>query len=101
VASPVTFYNLEQIAKSEEKPSIIIVGGLKYTGNVETLRKRYLLENVYRVVTALAGPTKLLEPRFGNFCHLGPFQPQFGLFQNLISYSICKSRSIQENSLEF
>jgi hypothetical protein len=51
LVSIITFHNLQQlIAKPEEKPltiKTIIVGGLKYTKNIENLRRRYLLEEKY------------------------------------------------------
>lgn len=37
LALSVAFYNLHQtIAKLEDKPLMVIVGSLKYTGNMET-----------------------------------------------------------------
>jgi hypothetical protein len=48
LASSVAFYNLQQtLQKPEEKPLVIIVGGLQYTGNQENLKRTYLLEQKY------------------------------------------------------
>jgi hypothetical protein len=44
----VAFYNLQQtLQKPEEKPLVITVGGLQYTGNQENLKRTYLLEQKY------------------------------------------------------
>jgi hypothetical protein len=48
LASSVAFYNLQQtLQKPEEKPLVIIVGGLQYTGNQENLKRTCLLEQKY------------------------------------------------------
>jgi hypothetical protein len=48
LASTVAFYNLQQtLQKPEEKPLVITVGGLQYTGNQENLKRTYLLEQKY------------------------------------------------------
>jgi hypothetical protein len=48
LASSVAFYNLQQtLQKPEEKPLVITVGGLQYTGNQENLKRTYLLEQKY------------------------------------------------------
>lgn len=48
LASMVAFYNvLQTLEKREEKPLVIIVGGLKYTSNTKALWKTYLLEEKY------------------------------------------------------
>jgi hypothetical protein len=45
----VAFYNLHQsLEKPEEKPLVITVGGLRYIGNINALRRTYLLEQKYR-----------------------------------------------------
>jgi hypothetical protein len=42
------FYNLHQsLQNPEEKPLVITVGGLQYTGNKEALKRTYLLEQKY------------------------------------------------------
>jgi hypothetical protein len=47
VASSVAFYNLQQtLQKPEEKPLVITVGGLQYTGNQENIGQN-LLEQKY------------------------------------------------------
>jgi hypothetical protein len=48
LTSTIDFYNLHQsIAKLDEKPLTMIVGGVRYTRNVQMLRRRYELEKGY------------------------------------------------------
>jgi hypothetical protein len=44
----VAFYNLQQsLQRPEEKPLVIIVGGLQCTCNQEALKRTYMLEHKY------------------------------------------------------
>ena len=48
LAFSMAFYNLHQsLQKLEEKPLVITIGGLQYTGNKEALKITYLLEQKY------------------------------------------------------
>jgi hypothetical protein len=48
LASTVAFYNLHQsIAKPDEEPLTVTVGGVKYTRNVQTLKRRFEIEEGY------------------------------------------------------
>ncbi len=45
LASTIAFYNIHLLLQNPQaKPLTITVGGLQYTGNVEILKPRYLLE---------------------------------------------------------
>jgi hypothetical protein len=48
LASTIAFYNLQQmLANPNVKPLTVTVGGFQYTGGVEVLKRRYLLEENY------------------------------------------------------
>jgi hypothetical protein len=48
LTSTIDFYNLHQsITKLDEKPLTVIVGYVRYTRNVQMLRRRYELEKGY------------------------------------------------------
>jgi hypothetical protein len=48
LASTIAFYNINLLLHNpQDKPLTIIVGDLQYTGNVELLKRRYLLEENY------------------------------------------------------
>jgi hypothetical protein len=48
LASTLSFYNLQQtLAKPKEKCLVITVGGLKYTSNIEVLKRISMLEEKY------------------------------------------------------
>jgi hypothetical protein len=48
LATSVAFYNLHQsIAKPNEDPLTVTVGGVKYTGNIQVLKRRFEIEENY------------------------------------------------------